>query len=302
MVNQKKYHPANLILTNKQLKCKPCPIEATCKGNIQSLPNYWGYKDQFNVVSMIRCPTGYCCQGDEACKGIDSCNNHRTGRLCGMCQTNWTESLFSPGRLLIDYCAAGLILVLYILCVILYGLGLLAFNYIKDVGVTGLKNWCRNPRKKKCVPEVSCELKKLNSEGLSERKLEETSVQKNSPAKIENESFRLQLEHRPDEERKVDKEDDAMKYIQILFYYVQDAALFKIKLPGQGQQDESIVVQMLQFSPEVLATLYANIMDHVFQSGNNCSYKVHVFISVWTMCNGLYLSLVPVSKMSFWLY
>ena len=51
-----------------------------------------------------------------------------------MCKGNWTESLFSPKCLPIDNCPAALILVLYILCVVGYALGLIALNYIKDIG------------------------------------------------------------------------------------------------------------------------------------------------------------------------
>ena len=48
-----------------------------------------------------------------------------------------------------------------------------------------------------------------------------------------------------------DEEDDFMKYVQILFYYIQDASLFKIQLPSADQQKESFVEYILQFSPEV---------------------------------------------------
>ena len=116
--------------------CSPCPIGANCSNNIinQALPNYWGYKDRHDIVSMIRCPDDYSCQEKETCRGIDSCNVNRTGPLCGRCRAKWTEVLFSAKCLLVDDCPAALILVFYTIGVISYGLGLMAISYIKDVG------------------------------------------------------------------------------------------------------------------------------------------------------------------------
>ena len=62
------------------------------------------------------------------------------------------------------------------------------------------------------------------------------------------------------EKGKRSKMDDAgLKYVQILFYYVQDASLFKILLP-QDEQNESILTDILLFSPPS-SLLYANISN-----------------------------------------
>ena len=95
--------------------CSSCPIGANCTNHIKALPNYWGYKDKHDIVNMIRCPNGYCCQEKETCKGIDSCNVNRTGPLCGKCEANFTEALFSAKCFLVDDCPAALILVLYVI-------------------------------------------------------------------------------------------------------------------------------------------------------------------------------------------
>ena len=53
-----------------------------------------------------------------------------------------------------------------------------------------------------------------------------------------------------------------MKYLQILFYYVQDAVLFKIESPTDyNSKTENVIVKILQFSPEVLAVYadYSNV-------------------------------------------
>ena len=43
-----------------------------------------------------------------------------------------------------------------------------------------------------------------------------------------------------------------MKYLQILFFYVQDAALFKVHLPGSSSNTDNFVLSLLEFSPRIL--------------------------------------------------
>ena len=124
----------NVTSSANNLSCYSCPIGTNCTNHIQALPNYWGYKDKYDIVSMIRCPYGYCCQEEKTCTGIDSCHVNRIGPLCGRCKAKWSESLFSAECLLVDDCPAALILVFYVIGVIAYGSGLMAISCIKDVG------------------------------------------------------------------------------------------------------------------------------------------------------------------------
>ena len=240
---------------------------------------------------MLGVPNGYCCQDDEDCEGINSCNKNRTGPLCGMCKSNWTESLFSPTCLPMDRCPAALILVLYILCVVVYALGMMVLNYIKDYGPPMLKKGFEVLKKKlsyrKKEPRENClELHNLN--------LEKSSTSMSRTIKTSN---KLNVENIKKGTEK-DDDDDVMKYVQILFYYVQDAALFKIQLPSEGQQEESIVVKILQFSPEVLTTFYANVSDLCFSPGTICNFKDHVLFSVWILCHAFHLSYLSWSEIS----
>ena len=111
-----------MISGNQELKqnkviapsCYPCPLGAKCESGIQALPNYWGYKASKSSVSMIRCPDDYCCQGKETCKGMDSCNTGRTGTMCGICEQNLTESIFTPKCIFTQSCKSGLVITLFI--------------------------------------------------------------------------------------------------------------------------------------------------------------------------------------------
>ena len=51
------------------------------------------------------------------------------------------------------------------------------------------------------------------------------------------------------------------KYIQILFYYIQDATLFKVHLPDDGHVGESLFVKVIKFSPEMLASVITKVVE-----------------------------------------
>ena len=52
--------------------------------------------------------------------------------------------------------------------------------------------------------------------------------------------------------------------MQILFYYVQDAMLFKISIPGSSHQDGDTMEKILSFSPEIVTLAYTEIMNACF--------------------------------------
>ena len=82
---------------------------------------------------MLRCPSGYCCQDDESCRKFDSCNNNRSGTLCGVCENNLAESLFDSTCVPLEECHTWLIILLYISCVVGYGFGLMVIDDMKRV-------------------------------------------------------------------------------------------------------------------------------------------------------------------------
>ena len=119
--------------------CFPCPLGGKCKDGIQTLPDYWGYKVDNQSVSMIRCPDGYCCQGNETCKGINSGSTGRTGTLCGRCKQNLTEALFTSKCIPTESCRSGVVIAIHISAVIIYAVALLSFSTIKDLVIKLLK-------------------------------------------------------------------------------------------------------------------------------------------------------------------
>ena len=135
--------------------CYPCPVGAKCDNTIQSLPNYWGYKDKNNLVVMIRCPNGYCCQNENDCTEINSCQSGRVGTLCGACKDNLTESIILPNCIPFEKCYTALVLLLYFMAALSYALAILTMDFIKKKVLdllkkifVALKRVLKNSRKK----------------------------------------------------------------------------------------------------------------------------------------------------------
>ena len=173
----------------------------------------------------------------------------------------------SPRCLLVNDCPAGLILMLYIGGVVAYGLGLMAMSFIKDVGPGIVKNTL-----KVLTKMVLCRRGEGHKDGNEHQ--ESKSLKKECRTKDETNVS----DHKDDLE-----DDDFMKYVKILFYYIQDAALFKIQLPSLAQQEESIVVKILQFSPEILVVLYSKVSDLCFTPGTTALTKIW-FSSLFGPC------------------
>ena len=246
----------NHLLNLPDPMCKLCPVGANCSINIKALPNYWSIRNKDGDVTMVRCPEGYCCQDDESCQSINSCNNKRSGLLCGSCKDNFTESLFGPTCVPLEECHTKLIIMLYILCVIACGMGLMLMDVIKDSGVSLLK---------KLYLKIKSKLSKKSMLTTESEPIE----------KSENKT----------------KEDGGMKYLQILFYYVQDASLFKIHLPSIQLENTSTFVKILQFSPKIITSLYTTINNLCFSLGTTAVIKI-LFESFFGPCVMLFLFLI----------
>ena len=167
--------------------CHQCPVGAKCSGYIKALPNYWGHRNDNDVV-MIRCPSGYCCQDNETCQNFDSCNSNRSGTLCGVCEKNLTESLFHTTCIPQEKCHTLLIGLLYISCVVGYGLGLMIIDPMKRAVIYSLKKIYQ------CIKRIV------------QKPIQKSEKSKNS-------------KHSEISKKKI-KEEGSFKYLQILFYYV----------------------------------------------------------------------------------
>ena len=184
---------------------------------------------------MIRCPDGYCCQHDNDCKGINSCQRGRVGTLCGSCRNNLSESLILPNCIPAEKCFTALVLILYFTAALSYTISILTMDYIKRKVLDFFK-------------KIFTALKRV----LGKQQKEKSSTEKASS----------------------NAENDGMKYLQILLYYVQDAELFKISIPTENDKEENMFVKILKISPEIVFSSYTKVSELCFTSTTTASIKV----------------------------
>ena len=136
-------------------------------------------------------------------------------------------------------CKPGVIICMYILAVVVYSLGLLSFDIVKDKVLM-------------CCSKVWKKIKK--------------SLFKKSKDQVVGNGEKISQENREREAQEKATKNDNMKYLQILFYYVQDASLFKVHLPQLQPNDDSILKQIFQWSPDIIAKMYLGISNMCFPS------------------------------------
>ena len=275
----------NITYSRSEVHCKVCPLGANCIGSIKALPHYWGYKDsKDNSVTMIRCPDGYCCKGNDTCDEINSCNINRTGNICGKCQKRLSEALFSTECISAEKCIGAIALLYYTICVIIYIAFLASYKDLQKYATTKVKELYKKLKEriylhKKNSGNSNTDEHDENIELHIQNGKKYSDIQRRS--KSENEGS--------DEENKVPdkKSDDSTKYIQILFFYIQDAILFKVNVPGQTFHKVGTIEKILSFSPKVLTLTYSKVINACFSYAKTPMSKI-----LFEMFFGLYFIVI----------
>ena len=285
--NKARFHSNynNITYSRSKVHCKVCPLGANCTGSIKALPNYWGYiNSKDDSVTMIRCPDGYCCTGNDTCDGIDSCNINRTGNICGKCQKGLSETLFSTECLSTDTCIGAIALLYYTLCVIVYIAFLTSYKDLQKYAATKLKDLYKRIKNQLCLYWKKNE--NTNSDEHNE-KPDENIEKENEKTHTDIQRRRKKSENDGSHEKnKVpdNKSDDSTKYIQILFFYIQDAVLFKINIPGQNYQKKGTIEKIVSFSPKILTLTYTKVIHTCVSYAETPVSKI-----LFEMFFGLYL-------------
>ena len=253
VINGNKHYinsPYNITYNKSNVYCKVCPLGANCTGSIKALPMYWGYKNSLeDSVTMIRCPNGYCCNGTDMCNGMHSCNKNRTGSICGECQNGFSEALFSTECLLGDTCMGNIVLLYYTVCVTIYILFLATYKDLQKCLTAKITELYKRIKNHLCSKESNFNSTGHNQNGLSKiKKIDKISE--------------IDVPH--DENKESDKVDDNSKYIQILFFYIQDAIPFKINIPGISTKEKGAIAKIMSFSPEMFTLIYTKVIHTCF--------------------------------------
>ena len=130
-------------------RCVQCPPGGKCQsGIIKARDNFWGHlNSKTNLINFFMLPSGYGCQKSQ-CRAYNSCSANRKGILCGECENNYSESMYSSRCIAKRYCQVKKFWIIAFILVITYNI---FFLYKKDI-ITILKAKVLSLH----VPSLSC--------------------------------------------------------------------------------------------------------------------------------------------------
>ena len=217
------------------ITCRNCPYGGDCENSITAVANFWGYSHG-DAVSFQHCPPDYCCSTTN-CLTINACADNRQGRLCGQCESGYSEATFSPNCVPDETCHGNLWIYPFTVAVgLLYGFFLVFQKDIRDFIFVGGEGW------KKyflcCLVEPARRVSKTirRKSGQIRWKRDHEHGQSNGQAS----QGEYELANRPitytdaTHDEKDDGGDSPPEikeepgFIIILFYYFQDALLLHI--------------------------------------------------------------------------
>ena len=93
-------------LVSNNVTCLACVYGRRCQeGTVRAKPIFWGYRVG-DAAKFVSCPTGYCCLTNSKCLAYNTCNEGKTGTLCGQCLKGYSETLLSMNCLKDSSCKA----------------------------------------------------------------------------------------------------------------------------------------------------------------------------------------------------
>ena len=217
----------NGTYTYHDIQCLECPYGARCQNGITAVPNFWGYKRGVSRVEFQHCPRGYCCSSTQ-CPDYNTCATHRTGTLCGRCEDDYSEALFSSQCVPNNNCSSTWLWPLALISGLMYFLFLLFQKDIRDLIFASTMSWKELPCCKKTVSydgnnmgddTLTNPLQQDNECDALDNEPESNGVKRNNNIKA--------LESDEEDDSKPPP-DTGASFLIILFYYFQDAQLLHI--------------------------------------------------------------------------
>ncbi len=213
--------------------CHACPYGADCSSGIKALPNYWSHNLPGEEISLIRCPSDYCCE-QFPCSGLDSCSSGRGGTVCGRCKTGFTEAFLSQTCVENTETNNHWFLWAYIGWIVATAVYFFFMTDVKNFGDAIKSNV-------KILCSTKCDLKQLTPASKSTTDIESSEEHDSQPPEkpLEVHSKGIWKVSKPDPAEKEKSHSSTLKYIQIFLFYIQDASLFQVDLPNTNSDSEN---------------------------------------------------------------
>ncbi len=213
-------------------KCHKCPHGANCSSVIRALPQYWGEETPNSLISVVRCPSGYCCE-KSPCPYMSSCADYREGKLCGRCRTGFSEAFLSPVCVENSRSIHLWFLWCYILWIVCAAIGIFVMKDIKDL--------FNNIKGRLQTLSHMFSLEKHSHQGEENDRTieydeEERELTDQPSIVIRKGLWKVTKLSQSEQE---EAHSSMLKYVQIILFYIQDATLLQVDLPMAATDEHS---------------------------------------------------------------
>ncbi len=239
-------------------KCLPCPHGANCTRGIKTLPNYWGVQSQRGHMSVIRCPSSYCCK-ESPCSHFSACSGERGGTLCGRCKSGYSEAMFSEQCVPGETCGRTWLLFISLLWTFVMSVVMFFANDLKEIGKTlaekgtwHAKMVCHRMSCGKCEAPKQVEVEE--EKNPFEKDFDTFLLKQNNP-KVKGPFKTVSAAAK-------EKGFDT-KFVQIIFFYIQDASLLQVDLYRKESEEGQSLWTQLAFNISQLAIELMNFSKSV---------------------------------------
>ena len=249
---------------HKGITCRRCPYGGICDGDIRSVPSYWGYVANGEII-FEHCIQGHCCYTDP-CPGYYHCAQNRYGALCSQCVPGYSRATFSETCVRSSDCGLWWFWPVTIALGFAYALFLLFEEDITEMAMGLLKKFSGEET-----------ISKVNMVKLSETKAQKGETRVITIADKFHSNHPLEEKHPLNEKlqsgifdmkklKQISSEstsNDDPDYLQIMVNFVQDAALFYVYMPTNNATNESLILKIFGFTLSVI-----NIIDNACFKAN----------------------------------
>ena len=239
-------------------KCLPCPHGANCTRGITTLPNYWGVQSQSGQVSVARCPSRYCCK-ESPCSYFSTCLGDRGGTLCGRCKSGFSEAMFSEQCVPDKTCGRTWLQFVSLLWTIILSVVIFFANDLKEFGKTlaekgtwHVKMVCYRMSCGKCEAPKQMEVEE--EKDPFEKDFNTFLLKQNNP-KVKGPFKTVSAAAK--------KKGFDTKFVQIIFFYIQDASLLQVDLYRKESEEGQSFWTQLAFNISELAIELMNFSKSV---------------------------------------
>ena len=168
----------------------------------------------------------------------------------------------------------------YVICITIYILFLAMYEDLQNVLAQKITELYKR------IKEKLCSWNNQKSDSNIHTNIEKVDIHSDLKGKI-SKSDKMSKNKDLHQQNISEKANDYTKYMQILFFYIQDAILFKVSIQGIKNQAKGLIAKIVSFSPEFVTIIYTKAIHICFSYAEAPATKV-----LFNMLFGIYFVMI----------